>query len=424
MQLDHTYATAVPELSVPWRAADFPEPQLVALNEPLARELGLDPDRLRTSEGIALLTGATDAPAFAQAYAGHQFGQFSPRLGDGRALLLGELTTPAGNRVDLHLKGSGPTPFSRGGDGFAALGPMLREFLIGEALHGRAIPTSRALAVVTTGAMIQREALLPGAVLVRVAPSHLRVGTFEYAATTTDRDTLGRLTAYALTRHFPTAEPTALSLLREVEGAHARLVAQWQCAGFVHGVMNTDNHTIGGFSIDFGPCAFLDTHDERAVFSSIDRQGRYAFGNQPAISQWNLARLAESLLPLIDDDPDRAVAAALEVLLDFATEFRRAYATGLAAKLDRPEVDPAQIEAELAGHDHTTFFTPRPGVNPRAIARNHRVEEILAAAVAGNMAPFETAVADLRDPYCEPCDTALATPPPADAPRHITFCGT
>src|SRR3954451_12221143 len=339
IELDASYARAVPRLSVPWTAAPAPAPELLLLNAELADELGLDPAALRAAAGVALLPGQglpEGVATVAQAYAGHQFGFYQPRLGDGRALLLGEVVDRAGNRRDLHLKGSGRTPFARGGDGRAAVGPMLREYLIGEAMHGLGIPTMRGLSVVATGEQVQRERLLPGAVLCRVAASHLRVGTFQHAAATGDRDVLRALADHAIARHHPEAADAAnpyLELYRRVVAVQAELVARWMLVGFVHGVMNTDNTSISGESIDYGPCAFLDAFDPATVFSSIDERGRYAYGNQPAIAQWNLARLGETLLPLIDENLDAAVEAATETVNGFAAVFSGHWERGMAAKL-------------------------------------------------------------------------------------------
>src|SRR3954469_13768424 len=299
-EFDDSYARDVPGLSIPWEAAPVSEPTLLVLNEELAAELGVDPAALREPAGVALLVGhglPDGVGPGAQAYAGHQFGGYVPRLGDGRALLLGEVIDVQGYRRDVHLKGSGRTPFARGGDGKAAVGPMLREYLIGEAMHGLGIPTTRALSVVATGERVFRETALPGAVLCRIAASHLRVGTFQYAAATGDRDLLRALVDHAVARHYPDtadAPNRYLELFRRIVGAQASLVARWMLAGFVHGVMNTDNTTISGETIDYGPCAFIDAFDPGTVFSSIDHGGRYAYGNQPHIAQWNLARLAET----------------------------------------------------------------------------------------------------------------------------------
>ena len=322
-----------------WEAAPVARPELVRLNDEHAADLGLDGDWLRSAEGVGLLTGTQPvggAEPVAQAYAGHQFGGFSPRLGDGRALLLGEIVAPDGTRHDLHLKGSGRTPFARGGDGRAALGPMLREFLMCEAMHALGVPTTRALAVVTTGEQVVRETVLPGAIFARTASSHLRVGTFQYAATLEDPTAVERLLDHAIARHHPqvadAAEP-ALAFLGAVMDAQASLVAHWMSIGFVHGVMNTDNVTISGETIDYGPCAFMDAYDEGTVFSSIDHGARYAFGNPPRITQWNLARLAEALLPRIDDDQDVAVASATALLREFDDRHRAAWLERMSAKL-------------------------------------------------------------------------------------------
>ena len=314
VSLGTRYATELADLALPWQAADTPEPRLLVLNEALAADLGLDAEWLRTDEGVGLLTGTRvpeGAMPVAQAYAGHQFGGYSPRLGDGRALLLGELASRDGALHDLHLKGSGRTPFSRGGDGFAAVGPMLREYVVSEAMHALGVPTTRSLAVVATGRPVRREAVLPGAVLARVASSHLRVGTFQYARSTGDTDLLRRLADHAIARHHPGAaesEQPYVAFFESVVQAQASLVAQWMLVGFVHGVMNTDNMTISGETIDYGPCAFIDVFDPATVFSSIDEQGRYAFGNQPIVAEWNLARFAESILPLLADTEEAAVA--------------------------------------------------------------------------------------------------------------------
>ena len=365
-RFEDSYAREVPGLSVPWTAAPAPDPELLVLNEELALELGVDPAELREPAGVALLAGQAPegVTAVAQAYAGHQFGVYSPRLGDGRALLLGEVIDIKGRRRDLHLKGSGRTPFSRGADGKAAVGPMLREYVIGEAMHGLGIPTTRALAVVATGERVIRERALPGAVLTRVAASHLRVGTFQYAAASGDRDLLRALADYAIARHYPEAAGAPnryLDLYRRVVQAQARLVARWMLAGFVHGVMNTDNTTISGETIDYGPCAFMDAFDPATVFSSIDERGRYAYGNQPQILQWNLARLAEALLPLFDDNSEAAVEAATEVLNGFTAAYERHWAEGMAAKLGIAAPDRALAEdvlklMRLQTVDFTRFF--------------------------------------------------------------------
>src|SRR4051794_5172879 len=336
---DNSFARELEGLYVPWQGARAPEPRLLALNEELAAELGLDPAALRADAGVDVLAGNAvpdgAAPA-AQAYAGHQFGSYSPRLGDGRALLLGEVLDTRGRRRDLHLKGSGRTPFARGGDGRAAVGPMLREYVIGEAMHALGIPTSRALAVVATGEEIVREAMVPGAVLARVAASHIRVGTFQYAAMNGGPPLVRRLADHSIQRHHPDAAEAGnpyLAFYDRVIDTQAALVARWMLVGFIHGVMNTDNMAISGETIDYGPCAFMDAFDPATVFSSIDHGGRYAYGNQPHVAQWNLARLAEALLPLIDDDTDTAVAAATDALQTFPERFQRYWSAGMRAKL-------------------------------------------------------------------------------------------
>jgi protein adenylyltransferase len=443
-RFEDSYARAVPGLSVPWKAASAPVPELLALNEELAAELGVDPAQLREPAGVALLAGQAPegVTTVAQAYAGHQFGMYSPRLGDGRALLLGEVIDTQGRRRDLHLKGSGRTPFARGGDGKAAVGPMLREYLIGEAMHGLGIPTTQALAVVATGERVVRERPLPGAVLTRVAASHLRVGTFQYAAASGDADLLRALADYAIARHYPEAADSPnryLELYRRIAGAQASLVARWMLVGFVHGVMNTDNTTISGETIDYGPCAFMDTFDPATVFSSIDERGRYAYGNQPKVLQWNLARLAEALLPLFDESSEAAVAAATEVLNGFAEAYERHWAAGMAAKLGLAAPDQELAEdilklMRLQKVDFTQFFralsagTARTAamdrVNPVYIPRNHRVEEALAQAADGEMGSFRRLVDVVSRPFEErPGLEDYAGPAPMGT-SYVTYCGT
>ena len=478
LTLQHRFASELAALAVPWRAADAPEPRLLVLNEPLAVELGLDPDWLRGEDGVRLLVGGLvpeGATPVAQAYAGHQFGGWSPHLGDGRALLLGELSDPAGRLRDLHLKGSGRTPFSRGGDGLAAVGPMLREHLVSEAVHALGIPTTRALAVTATGRPVQRETVQRGAVLARVASSHLRVGTFQYAAASGDVDLLRRLADHAIDRHHPAAGQRAdrhRALFEAVVAVQASLIARWMLVGFVHGVMNTDNMTISGETIDYGPCAFLDAHDPATTFSSIDERGRYAYGNQPAVAEWDLARLAEALLPLLDPDQEQAVALAVESLGEFQPAYEEALADGLRAKLGLPTapgaaVDPvvAEVLPLLAATraDHTGFFrrlsraargdagplrslVPEPAVlddwldrwraldpdpvamdrvNPCYIPRNHLVEEALIAATLDDLGPLRRLLDVLADPYVErPGLERYAEPAPEDFGRYRTFCGT
>lgn len=339
MELGHLMADELPELTLRWNAALVPDPQLVVLNRGLAGELGLDADVLASDDGVAVLAGnlvPEGAVPVALAYAGHQFGTYSPLLGDGRALLLGEVTTPGGDIRDVHLKGSGRTPFARGGDGKATIGPMLREYLVSEFLHRIGVPTTRSLAVVSTGERIRRDRFEPGAVLTRVAASHIRVGTFEYAARTGGPDLVERLADHAIARHHPHAADAAnpyLGLLRAVVDAQALLVARWMTVGFVHGVMNTDNMTISGEGIDYGPCAFMDVYDPATVFSSIDHAGRYAYGNQVRIAAWNLARLAETLLVLLDDDVDTAVGIATDEVNAFVERFKIHWDGEMARKL-------------------------------------------------------------------------------------------
>jgi serine/tyrosine/threonine adenylyltransferase len=450
---DNTFVRELEGLYEPWSATPAPAPRLLIVNEPLARELGVDP--------AALTPEALTGDGVAMAYSGHQFGGFSPRLGDGRALLLGEIVDVHGARRDLHLKGSGRTPFARGGDGKAVVGPMLREYVIGEAMHALGIPTSRALAVVATGEQVARETLLPGAVLARVAASHIRVGTFQYVTLRRDPGLLRRLADYTIARHYPGA--SYLELYDRVVGAQAELIAQWMLVGFIHGVMNTDNMAISGETIDYGPCAFMDAFDPDTVFSSIDHGGRYAYGNQPAIAQWNLARFAETLLPLIDADSEAAVEQATAVLNTFPERYRAAYARGMRAKLGVDADLAGDLIDLLSGVDHTTFFRalatslrrdsdparalfddpsgydawrprwlaagPNPDamdrVNPLYIPRNHLVEEALTAATAGDLAPFEALVDVVSHPFDErPGLERYAEPAPATFGPFQTFCGT
>ena len=472
------YATALPELTVPWSAEPAADPDTVILNADVAGELGIDSDRLVGEAGAQLLLGQSlpaGAKPVAQAYAGHQFGMYSPRLGDGRALLLGEFVKPDGSLVDIHLKGSGPTPFSRGGDGHAALGPMLREYVIGEAMHALGVPTSRGLAVLTTGRMIPRDGdIVPGAVFVRVASSHLRVGTFQYARASGDTGLLRRLADFAIERHAPEvagSDTKHADLLSAVVDSQAKLIAKWMLVGFVHGVMNTDNMTVSGESIDYGPCAFIDAYDPHAVFSSIDHGGRYAYGRQPAIGLWNLARLADALLPLLADEQEAAITVAQERLAQFPLRFETERLAGMRAKLGIAADDEAtaSLSAELlsmmADHrlDHTSCFRalahaargdherllglhedrsrssrwldtwlaqqPDPdamdAVNPVVIPRNHLVQEALDAATAGSMEPFHRLLEAVRHPFADrPGFERYAQPMPEGSGRFVTYCGT
>jgi uncharacterized protein YdiU (UPF0061 family) len=482
---DNSFARELDGLYVPWTAMPAPAPRLLALNDALASELGVDGDALRSAGGVDVLAGnATPdgATPLAQAYAGHQFGGYSPRLGDGRALLLGEVLDVHGRRRDLHLKGSGRTPFARGGDGKAAVGPMLREHAIGEAMHALGIPTTRALAVLATGEDVVRETLLPGAVLVRVAASHVRVGTFQYAAAR-DPELVRRLADYAIARHHPgalEAENPYLAFFEAVVEAQASLIARWMLAGFIHGVMNTDNMTISGETIDYGPCAFMDAYDPGTVFSSIDHAGRYAYGNQPPIAQWNLARLAETLLPLLHADEGAAVAAAGAVLESFPDRYHEHRGDGMRAKLgiadghrdnggliddlltllhtqrvdftaclralssavrgDAQPVrslfgEPLEFDAwadrwrerlTSRGSDPQAIAGAMDRVNPVYIPRNHLVEEALAAATAGDLQPFHRLLDALKEPFAErPGLERYAEPAsPSFGDEYRTFCGT
>ncbi len=450
-------------------------PGLIRLNTDLAVQLGLDPDALAGGEGLAMLAGnhlPDGAEPLAQAYAGHQFGGFVPQLGDGRAHLLGEVIDRQGRRRDIQLKGSGRTPFSRMGDGRAWVGPVLREYLVSEAMHALGVPTTRALAAVTTGDWIFREGRMPGAVLTRVASSHIRVGTFQYFAVRGDVDALEALTHYTIARHHPDAQGP-LDLLRAVVKAQARLVADWMALGFIHGVMNTDNTHVGGETIDYGPCAFMDAYHPETVFSSVDDFGRYAYANQPQIAVWNLAQLATCLLPLIDSDQDRAVEAATEVVHEFAPLYQAQWLARFRAKLGlttQDASDAALIEALLErmaaqradftrtfrGLSHGTardeFRDPaafdaweqnwlarltREGrdpaqaraaaraVNPAFIPRNHQLEAALDAAVSQDYAPFHRLCEVLARPFeDQPEHADLQAPPPPGSAVHRTFCGT
>ena len=479
LALESRFARELGELAIPWQADEVPQPRLLVLNEPLARDLGLDPEWLRSADGVGLLTGTrvpVGATPVAQAYAGHQFGAYSPRLGDGRALLLGELVDASGTARDLHLKGSGRTPFSRGGDGLAAVAPMLREYVVSEAMHALGIPTTRSLAVVATGGSVHRETVLPGAVLARVASSHLRVGTFQYARATGDDGLLRRLADHAIARHHPRAadaDHPYLALFEAVVAAQASLVAQWMLVGFVHGVMNTDNTTISGETIDYGPCAFMDVFDPATVFSSIDHGGRYAYGNQPVVAEWNLARFAEALLPLLAEEQDEAVDLATEALTTYRDLYSAAWARGMRAKLGLPTGTGDRVTSELVADlvsllqenhvDHTSFFrglgaaargdgAPARGllldlagfdawaarwralgpdaaamdrVNPAYIPRNHLVEECLAAAGVGDLGPLER----LLEVLSAPCDERpglerYTAPAPESFAGYRTHCGT
>jgi serine/tyrosine/threonine adenylyltransferase len=465
LALDHTYARDLPGTYLRAAPDPAPAPRLLVLNRALAAELGLDltEDQARDWFSGAVLPPGADP--IAQAYAGHQFGGFSPQLGDGRAHLLGEVVTPMG-RVDIQLKGSGRTPFSRGGDGKAAIGPMLREYLISEFMAALGVPTTRSLAVVATGEEIWRETKLPGAVLARVAASHIRVGTFQFLAARGEGDAVKALADYAIARHYPdlaASDTPYLAFLDAVIARQAHLIAQWMGLGFIHGVMNTDNMAISGETIDYGPCAFMEGYAPGTVFSSIDHQGRYAYANQPLILGWNLARLAETLLPLLDTSQEKAVEIANDRLTGIATRYRHEWLAVMRRKLGLQGEDDGDaaladdLMAAMTGNDWTLTFRrladaaalrplfedvsaleawlPRwraragEGVavrlaqaNPAVIPRNHKVEEALTAATNGDMAPFNALLAAIRQPFTEAEPYML--PAPTGFGQYVTFCGT
>ena len=479
-KLENTFARDLPDMYEFWSADEVANPTPLVLNNTVAAELGLDVNWLASAEGTKFLVGNSPAPGssrIAQAYAGHQFGGFSPRLGDGRALLLGEFITPVGSRVDFHLKGSGRTRFSRGGDGKAAVGPMLREYVISEAMHALGIPTTRALSVVATNEKVRRDEMLPGAVLCRIASSHLRVGSFQYAASLTE-DHVTRLVNYSIARHFPDIADVpnrAVALFESVMVRQAKLIAQWMSVGFIHGVMNTDNMTISGETIDYGPCAFMDSYDPKTVFSSIDHSGRYAFGNQPYIAQWNLARFAETLLPLMHENEEHAVTIATELVNRFPEQFECEWREVMCRKIGVPSSTDDQLIRDLLSifemqqTDYTNAMRSlsdvlrgRPQrlhamldnasvldswtdrwfdalessnrfeiadamdrVNPAYIPRNHVVEIALAAGSQGDLAPVKDLVTVLADPFTERAGLESYTQAmPADWEGYQTFCGT
>lgn len=454
-------------------------PELIVINQTIAEELGLNFESLKGKEGVEVLAGnkvPQGSEPLAQAYAGHQFGHFT-MLGDGRAILLGEQITPNGERFDIQLKGSGETPYSRRGDGRAGLGPMLREYIISEAMYALGIPTTRSLAVVATGEPVYRETVQKGAILTRIAASHIRVGTFEYAAKMCGLDELKALADYTINRHYPQIQGQTnpyLALLKEVIKRQASLITKWQMIGFIHGVMNTDNMAISGETIDYGPCAFMDSYNPQTVFSSIDRNGRYAYGNQPKIAQWNLARLAETLLPLIDNDLDKAVEIAQENVMNFTNIYHLNWLKGMRSKLgifnDEPE-DEKLVENLLdimhqngadftntfraltlnipnenpmfeseefkmwndkwkarlnrQGKNHNQVVELLKNSNPNVIPRNHRVEEALDAAEKNDFKVMEKLLEVITEPfaYSEEQDEYTKLPEPASC-GYQTFCGT
>lgn len=488
LPLENSYARLPERFYARLAPTQVRAPRLIKLNEGLARELSLDPEYLASPEGVEILAGnrvPTGSEPLAMAYAGHQFGGFVPQLGDGRAMLLGEVIDRQGARRDIQLKGSGPTPFSRRGDGRAALGPVLREYIIGEAMHALGIPTTRALAAVTTGEDVMREKALPGAVLTRVAASHIRVGTFQFFAVRRDAEGLKALVDYVIQRHYPDlagAENPAAALLVRVIDRQAELIARWMLIGFIHGVMNTDNMAISGETIDYGPCAFMDTYDPATVYSSIDEHGRYAYGNQPVIGQWNLSRLAEALLPVIDENREKAVDVAQEAINAYPAKFEAAFIAGYRKKLGlfAAEDDDAVLAKQLMdvmaagkadftltfhglseaagdavadakvrtlfedptafdgwaaewrsrlareGGDPSARAAAMKAVNPAFIPRNHLVEEALSAAVdGGDLAPFEKLLRVLARPFEDQPDVPeYALPPRPEQVVRATFCGT
>jgi len=466
LTFDNSYARDLPGTYLRLAPDLAPAPRLLVLNNLLAADLGLT---LSEAEAESWFSGASlplGADPIAQAYAGHQFGGYSPQLGDGRAHLLGEVFGPDGRRWDIQLKGSGRTPFSRGGDGKAAIGPMLREYLISEAMAALGVPTTRSLAVVATGETLWRATALPGAVLTRVAASHLRVGTFQFFAARGDKAQLKALADYAIARHDPglaTDDQPYLAFLDAVIARQAKLIAQWMGLGFIHGVMNTDNMAISGETIDYGPCAFMESYAPGTVFSSIDHQGRYAYANQPVILGWNIARLAEALVPLIDPDPDRAADKANALLEGIAGRYRKEWLAVMRRKLgligensgDAALAD--DLLTAMTGADWTLIFRrladpsalrplfddframeawlprwqARAGegaaqrvaqVNPAVIPRNHKVEESLTAATAGDMAPFHSVLAAIQQPFVE--NEAYMLPAPSGFGSYVTYCGT
>ena len=464
------------------------QPKLIRLNEVLARELGLEPSQLSSDEGVAVLSGnriAAGSEPIAMAYAGHQFGSWVPQLGDGRAILLGEVTDRNGMRRDIQLKGAGPTPFSRMGDGRAAVGPVLREYIVSEGMAGLGVPTTRALAAVATGETVVRERVLPGAILTRVSQSHIRVGTFQFFAARDDTDALRLLADHVIARHYPDladASEPYLGLLRRVMARQASLIAQWMGIGFIHGVMNTDNMSVAGETIDYGPCAFMDTFHPDTVFSSIDQMGRYSYRNQPRIAQWNLARFAQCLLPLLDDDKNKAIEIAqaeidgypdlyqpiwldvmrrkvglaqshdgdlqlvedlLEILARHAVDFTQFFRalSNVSTNDPLPNLSPSDLVAERGAYDawetawrlrlqlEQSDDAERQSImrqtNPRYIPRNHLVEEAITNAVDNDFSAFERLLVVLQSPYDDqPEHASFAKPPQPDEMVTQTFCGT
>jgi uncharacterized protein YdiU (UPF0061 family) len=489
LPFDNSYARLPERFYARQLPTQVSDPGLIRVNHALARQLGINPDWLESEAGIQMLAGnrlPAGAAAIATAYAGHQFGSWNPQLGDGRAILLGELIATDGVRYDLQLKGSGPTPYSRGGDGRAPIGPVLREYIVSEAMAALGVATSRTLAAVTTGDWLMREGAVPGAIIARVAQSHIRIGTFQFFAARQDTEALRLLADHVIQRHYPAAaqaDQPYRAMLDGVVAQQARLIASWQLLGFIHGVMNTDNMLLSGETIDYGPCAFMDNFHPDTVFSSIDRGGRYAYSNQPGIAYWNLGALAQALLPLLDEDQDRAVASAQEAIDAFPNGYQQAYQRGMSQKLGLTQhtADDQTLAQDLLTlmADEKTDFTlsfrrlaeladagqqAQPGVseifelpdaltpwlqrwrqriaadpmaagkrqasmlavNPVYIPRNHLVEETIAAAIKdGNFEPFHTLLDVLARPYdYNPEQARYATPPKPEQVVRQTFCGT
>jgi uncharacterized protein YdiU (UPF0061 family) len=483
---DNSFARSLQSFYVLCKAASAPAPKLLQFNDSLAKELGLEPSALNSEAGSAIFSGNVipeGAEPLAQVYAGHQFGGFNPQLGDGRALLLGEVIDTLGLRRDIQLKGSGLTPFSRGGDGKATLGPVLREYLIAESMHALGVPTTRALAAVTTGEEVNRERSLPGAILTRVAASHIRIGTFQFFAARSNTDKVRELADYAIARHHPAtpgSDNPYLDFFKSVAEVQAALVARWMSLGFIHGVMNTDNMTVSGETIDYGPCAFMDTYSAQTVFSSIDTHGRYAYENQPSILSWNLARLAETLIPLVDSDKDIAIGLLTDAVQDVGRIYESHWLNAMRSKIGLWTKSPSDLELitdllslmEDSHADFTLVFRhlskllrgddskirqhfnistsfdawlqrwqsrmkpegieaetralAMDRINPIYIPRNHKVEEALSAAVELNdMKPFSRLLEVLSHPFDDVQENKdYATPGPQLATPYQTFCGT
>lgn len=496
-QFDNSYARLSDKLFTRQQPTPVSKPSLIKINTALAEQLNLSAAALASDEGLAVLAGNTlpvGADPIAMAYAGHQFGNWVPQLGDGRAILLGEVVDKHGTRFDIQLKGAGPTPYSRNGDGRSALGPVIREYVVSEAMAALGVPTTRALSAISTGDAVRRETMLPGGILARVAQSHLRVGTFQFFAARGDVESIKLLTDYVIDRHYPEIRDTdnpPLELLKTVIEKQAALVAQWQSFGFIHGVMNTDNSSIAGITIDYGPCAFMDTYHPETVFSSIDHASRYAYQNQPAIAQWNMANLAQCLLPLIDDNEEKSVEAAQSVIDAYPTLYAGKYLNSFRSKLgllaenttNETDKQDTQLIASLlqcmssAKTDFTNTFrslsncsleqgdsskddalvaqfsnkesdistwldswrnrqtkesispTDRVGLmqnsNPAYIPRNHRVEQVISAALVQDYAPMEELITVLENPFEDQIGReAFATPPLENEVVQATFCGT